>query len=80
MNYRGYWKGSNIQAESLRKPRNSPESKGGIPGSLNSKCEFQEMVTEMFKCLNMCQKFWGVGEENECLEVAGFVNAEAGLG
>jgi len=34
----------------------------------------------MFKCLKMCQKFCGVGEENECLEVAGFVSAEAGLG
>lgn len=49
MNYKGYWKGSSVQAESLRKPRNSPESKGGIPGSLNSKCEFQEMVK---KCSN----------------------------
>lgn len=59
MNYRGYWKGSNVQAESLRKPRNSPESKGGIPGTLNSKCEFQEMVTEMECFENVSEVLWG---------------------
>lgn len=32
------------------------------------------------ECLKMCEQFCGVGEENECLEVAGSENGEAGFG
>lgn len=52
-NYRAHRRGSNVKAESLRKHRNLPESKGwgwlrgDIPGGQNSKCEFQEMGLEM---------------------------------
>lgn len=30
--------------------------------------------------LEMCEKFCGVGEESECLEMVGVENGEAGLG